>query len=67
MKSGHAIRYHAEQFLDFYRTALDYIIELNRQGTAMVEVFSQILLQKILTPFPSGYVDLQSRSCGFLI
>ena len=57
---GRAPLYQAEQFLAFYRTALDYIIELNRAGTSITEVFTQILLQKILTPFPTGYVDLQS-------
>jgi His-Xaa-Ser system radical SAM maturase HxsB len=60
IRSGHAIRYQMEQFLQFYTEALDYIIELNRRGTRIVEVFTQILLQKILTPFPTGYVDLQS-------
>jgi His-Xaa-Ser system radical SAM maturase HxsB len=60
LRSRQTIRYQTEQFLDFYRVALDYIIELNRRGTPIIEVFSQILLQKILTPFPTGYVDLQS-------
>jgi len=33
---------------------------MNRTGTPVTETFSQILLQKILTPFGTGYVDLQS-------
>src|SRR5260370_18084999 len=49
-----------DEFLPFYRQALDYIIELNRQGINFVEKYSQILLTKILTPFTTGYVDLQS-------
>jgi uncharacterized protein len=52
--------YQSDRFLAFYRTALEYIIALNREGIALTEVFSQILLQKILTPFATGYVDLQS-------
>src|SRR5262249_17427679 len=40
--------------------ALDYIVELNRRGTNLVEVYTQILLRKMLTPFAPGYVDLQS-------
>jgi radical SAM protein with 4Fe4S-binding SPASM domain len=52
--------YQISQFLDFYRMALDHIIEMNRNGTPLIEVFSQILLEKILTPFSTGYVDLQS-------
>ena len=53
-------RYDMETFLTFYREALAYIIEINRNGHPFVEVFAQILLRKILTPFPTGYVDLQS-------
>jgi uncharacterized protein len=47
-------------FLDFYKAGLAYIIELNRQGEDFREIYAQILLNKILTPFSSGYVDLQS-------
>jgi uncharacterized protein len=53
-------RYDMEAFVTFYREALAHVIELNRSGYAFVEVFAQILLRKILTPFPTGYVDLQS-------
>jgi uncharacterized protein len=52
--------YNAAAFLEFYREGLEYIIELNRRGIALVESYTQILLRKILTPFPVGYVDLQS-------
>jgi uncharacterized protein len=52
--------YSASRFLEFYREGLEYVIELNRRGTAFVETYAQILLRKILTPFPVGYVDLQS-------
>jgi len=47
-------------FLAFYREALDHIISTNRAGQAFTEVYAQILLRKILTPFPTGYVNLQS-------
>src|SRR5439155_22131283 len=49
-----------KEFLKFYREALDYIISINKKGTYFAEVYAQILLTKILTPFASGYVDLQS-------
>lgn len=52
--------YNAAAFLKFYREGLEYIIELNRRGISLVESYTQILLRKILTPFPVGYVDLQS-------
>ncbi|MFL5561019.1 MAG: His-Xaa-Ser system radical SAM maturase HxsB, partial [Gemmatimonadaceae bacterium] len=52
--------YEVEAFLDFYKRALEYIIELNRRGVRISEIYSQILLTKMLTPFSTGYVDLQS-------
>ena len=52
--------YDLKAFLAFYKRALDRVIEINRQGQHLVEVYAQILLTKILTPFPTGYVDLQS-------
>ena len=52
--------YQRSSFLDFYERALRHIIELNRQGTHIVEIYAQILLTKILTPYATSYVDLQS-------
>jgi uncharacterized protein len=40
--------------------ALADIIELNRRGIAFREEYSSLILRKMLTPFPTGYVDLQS-------
>lgn len=60
VRTGEASRYETDQFLDFYRQALDHILALNRRGIDFVEVYAQILLTKILTPFATGYVDLQS-------
>jgi His-Xaa-Ser repeat-associated upstream radical SAM protein len=54
--------YHNAAFLAFYQTALDYIIALNRQGTNLTEIYAKILLTKILTPYATEYVDLQSPS-----
>ena len=49
-----------EQFIEFYKQALEYIIELNKQGEFFVEEFTTFILRKMLTPFPIGFVDLQS-------
>jgi His-Xaa-Ser system radical SAM maturase HxsB len=59
-RGGQATRYGMTDFVEFYRKALAEIIEVNRRGTRLTEVFAQILLRKILTPFAVGYVDLQS-------
>lgn len=53
-------RYHTEEYLNFYKKGLNYIIELNKQGLYLVEDYTSIILKKILTPFPVNYVDLQS-------
>lgn len=48
------------RFVDFYKSALDYIIEKNKEGIYFEESFTALILKKILTPFPIGFVDLQS-------
>lgn len=50
----------APEFLAAYKDALDYIIKLNLAGTHFVEYYSCLLLTRILTPFSTGFVDLQS-------
>lgn len=63
---GFAIRsrkktgYLTDEFLEFYREGLSYILELNRQGVELTEIYAKILLTKILTPFPTAFTDLQS-------
>lgn len=51
-----------DRFVEFYKQALEYIIELNKNSEAFIEEFATLILRKILTPFPIGFVDLQSPS-----
>ena len=57
-----------EAFLKKYEEALRYIIRLNLKGIFFPETFSTILLSRILTPFSTGFMDLQSPTgagiCG---
>lgn len=62
VKSSQKTGYEMNAFLEFYKTGLNHIIELNRKGYNLVEIYTRILLQKILTPEGTGYVDLQSPS-----
>lgn len=62
VRSKHKTGYETDAFLEFYKAGLDHIFELNRRGYNLVEIYTQILLQKILTPEGTGYVDLQSPS-----
>lgn len=54
------IAYPIEDFIENYKEGLDYIIELNKKGTFFVEGFAALLLRRMLTPFATGFVDLQS-------
>lgn len=53
-------KYQTEKFLDFYKAAFEKIIDYNKQGYYIREDYATVILKKILTPFPVGYVDLQS-------
>jgi len=59
-RDQHKIAYPVFAFIENYKQALDYIIELNLQGKFIVEGFAELLLTRILTPFATGFVDLQS-------
>lgn len=55
--------YSEEEYLDFYRKSLDYIIEVNKKGTLLREHFSSIFLWKIMKPKDPNYLDDRSP-CG---
>lgn len=59
-KSARSLGYTSQEFVSFYKAALDYIIKLNLQGYGVPEAYASILLRKIMTPYPTGFVDLQS-------
>jgi His-Xaa-Ser system radical SAM maturase HxsB len=52
--------YTTEDFIRFYKKGFEYIIKLNKQGLFFIEDYAAIILKKILTPFSTGFVDLQS-------
>ena len=52
--------YDTRRFLDFYKAGLERVLEWNRRGVRLTEDYASIVLKKVLTPFPVGYVDLQS-------
>lgn len=60
LKNDKKNKYETEKFLVFYKTALNKIIEYNQNGEFFSEDYATIILSKILTPFPVGYVDLNS-------
>ena len=65
-KSERKIGYDMPAFLRFYERALAYILDLNSAGVEIDEAYGRIVLSHILTPYPSGYVDLRSPTgAGF--
>ena len=51
--------YDIEKFVEKYFEALTYLIEINKK-VYFQEYFTSLLLARILTPFSTGFVDLQS-------
>lgn len=60
MKTKCFDEYDSQQWLDFYREGLEYIIALNKQGVFFVEHYTALVLRKMLTPYGANYVNLQS-------
>ncbi|MDZ7968906.1 MAG: His-Xaa-Ser system radical SAM maturase HxsB [Nostoc sp. DedSLP03] len=62
VKTASSTGYQMKEWLDFYKEVLTYILEINRAGVYFVEEYTALILKKMLTPYPTGYVDLQSPS-----
>src|SRR6185437_12299769 len=60
LKNEKKNKYEMESFLQFYKTALDHILNFNLNDIFFREEYATIILKKVLTPFPVGYVDLNS-------
>jgi sulfatase maturation enzyme AslB (radical SAM superfamily) len=54
------LQYPMEEFIASYKDGLDHIIELNLRGEPFVEEYAALILTRMLTPFATGFVDLQS-------
>jgi len=53
-------KYGVDRWLEFYAAGLERIVELNRQGLPMLEIYASIIAKKMLTNADPGYVDLTS-------
>lgn len=60
IRTGQINRYDTERWLEFYQRGIEYVINLNRAGYAMREIYASLILRKMLTPQEPGYVDLRS-------
>lgn len=59
-KTHATIEYERRRYQEFYRTAVDYILELNQRGTQVLERFASIFLTKILTGEDPNFLDIRN-------
>jgi len=52
--------YNTEEFIEFYKKSMNYIIELNKKWKSFSEMLSTIYLSKILTDEDPNYLDERS-------
>lgn len=57
------IGYTADEYLVFYKQALEYIIQKNKEGVEICEGTAATFLSKMLTPDDPNFVDIRSP-CG---
>jgi His-Xaa-Ser system radical SAM maturase HxsB len=62
VKTQQAYKYDIERWFEFYKEGLDYVLKINKQGHRFVELYTELIINKLLSPFSTGYVDLQSPS-----
>ena len=54
--------YSPDCYVDAFKRGLSHIIDLNKKGIKFAEYYTALLLKRILTPYSTGFVDLQSPS-----
>ncbi|MDQ1340211.1 MAG: uncharacterized protein QG567_1368 [Campylobacterota bacterium] len=59
-KNLNTLGYSIEEFIEKYKKILQYIIDLNLKGVYFIDYYSALLIKRILTPFSTGFMDLQS-------
>lgn len=60
VKTKQIQKYDSKRWLDFYARGLRYVLDLNRKGTPFFEFYTALVLARMLTDRPIGYVDLRS-------
>ena len=53
-------KYDAGKWLDFYERGLRRVLDINRQGKPFREFYAALILTRMLSDRPIGYVDLRS-------
>ncbi len=56
------LSYSEQEWIDFYKKSMDYIIEINKKGTFFREQLTSVYLQKIFAPEDPSFMDIRSPS-----
>ena len=56
------IGYTLDEFFDFWKKSVDYMIELNKKGIKIQERYVALILKKILTKYDPNFVDWSNPS-----
>ena len=60
VKTKQIKKYDAKRWLEFYKRGLAYILDINRTGKHFFEFYTLLLLRRMFSDTPIGYVDLRS-------
>jgi uncharacterized protein len=61
-KTARVVEYDRAAYADFYREAVEHILELNRKGEQVLERYAAIFLTKILNGDDPNFLDIRSPS-----
>ena len=56
------LEYSLDEYFEFYKNSMDYILEKNKQGIFLREMLSIVYLNKIFYNTDSGFMDVRSPS-----
>ena len=59
-KTARVVEYDRAAYRDFYRTAVEHILDLNRKGEQVLERYASIFLTKILQDEDPNFLDIRS-------
>lgn len=59
-KTASKLGYSMDDFIEFYKKALDYILSLNKEGVEVMERNAAIMLSKMISDSEPNYLDLRT-------
>lgn len=60
VKTKQIRKYDINKWINFYKKGLRYILEINKRGHEFFEFYTLLLLRRMFSDTPIGYVDLRS-------